>query len=166
MILLTVGTLTPFDRLVRAIDQLAGDGFFDQPVVAQIGTTRFRPRHMDAFASLERSEFEERIASASYLIAHAGMGTIFSALEHHKALVVVPRLKRYGEHVNDHQVSTARKFAQLGHVLAAFTVEELPAVLSSAGSFAPKPRVANPEAIATRIQGLLETPTGKRPEPT
>jgi len=83
------------------------------------------------------------------------MGTITMALENHKPLLVMPRLKKYGEVVNDHQVTIARKFEELGHILVAHTEEELPDKLRELKTFVPKPRTNQAKAVADRIAKFL-----------
>jgi hypothetical protein len=58
-------------------------------------------------------------------VAHAGMGTILSALELGTPVLVMPRRAALGEQRNDHQVATARRFKQLGGVGVAFDEHEL-----------------------------------------
>ena len=110
MILLTVGSMFPFDRLVREMDALVGAQRIGEEVVAQIGDGSYEPKHMPFHRFLSRTAFDELLAQASMLISHAGAGTIAMALQHDKRLLVVPRLARFGEHVNDHQIATARRF--------------------------------------------------------
>ncbi len=157
MIFLTVGTLFPFDRLVCAVDDAVESGVIDQPIFAQIGKTDYKPRNMDFTVSLNKDVFDRKAADAGYIISHAGVGSIIMALEHKKPLLVMPRLKRYKEHVNDHQVGTARKFSELGHILVAYDTDELPERIRQLKTFVPKERKANPEAVADRIRRFLET---------
>jgi len=96
------------------------------------------------------------MANARYLISHAGIGSITAALEHNKSLLVMPRMKRYKEHVNDHQISTAQKFEQLGHILAAYTEDELAEKIRQLKLFVPKPRENQANAVAERIAGFLD----------
>lgn len=157
MIFLTVGTLFPFDRLVRAIDHAVAEGLIKQKVFAQIGRTGFIPKHMQYVEVLEKDRFDEKVADADYLISHAGIGNIIMALNHNKPLLVMPRMKRFGEHVNDHQVTTARKFEQLGHIIAAYDVEDLPDGIRKLINFIPRKREANPHAVADRIRRFLDS---------
>jgi UDP-N-acetylglucosamine transferase subunit ALG13 len=85
------------------------------------------------------------------------MGTITMALKNHKPLLVMPRLKRYREHVNDHQVATARKFEELGHILAVYDAKDLPNGIHKLKNFVPRERKANPEAVADRIHRFLNS---------
>jgi UDP-N-acetylglucosamine transferase subunit ALG13 len=156
MIFLTVGSWFPFDRLVRAVDQAAEQGLFDEPVYAQIGENSYKPRNLEHVVSLERHQFEKRIMQASRVISHAGIGTITAALDHRKPLLVMPRLKQHGEAVNDHQAAIARKFEQCGHILAAHGTEELADKIVRLRTFTPRLRNPQPEAVTDYIAGFLK----------
>jgi UDP-N-acetylglucosamine transferase subunit ALG13 len=156
MIFLTVGTVMPFDRLVQAVDDAIAAGVIVAPVFAQIGETSLRPAHMEYAAVLDKHDFDRKVAEAEYLISHAGMGSITTALERNKRLLVMPRRRQFHEHVNDHQVATARKFGALGHVLVAYDAGEMPRRLQEIVSFTPAPRVSQADQVAGRILQFLE----------
>lgn len=137
MIFLTVGTEFPFDRLVRAVDEMVLESVLNDDVVAQIGSGRYRPNYMPWFRSIEKALFDEHMRECSAIIGHAGAGTILQALELRKPLLVMPRLKKYGEHVNDHQVGTARKFESLGYILVAYDTKELSTLVKKLHTFRP-----------------------------
>jgi UDP-N-acetylglucosamine transferase subunit ALG13 len=155
MIFLTVGTQFPFDRLVKAVDQALGNGQLNGEICAQIGESSYEPRNFPAVARMDKHQYDERIHEASAIISHAGMGTISMALDKNKPLLVMPRLKKYGEAVNDHQVAIARKFEELGHLLVAYDAEELPEKIKQLKTFELTKRTATPEAVADRIAGFL-----------
>jgi UDP-N-acetylglucosamine transferase subunit ALG13 len=155
MILLTVGTVLPFDRLVRAVDQAIEAHIITDPVFAQIGESCFKPKHMDWVTALEKSAFDRKVEEASFVISHAGMGSLMIALEQRKRLLVMPRMKRYGEHVNDHQVASARRFAQLGCVLVAYDSDELAVRLREMESFVPTFPPSQADRVAQRIARFL-----------
>jgi UDP-N-acetylglucosamine transferase subunit ALG13 len=157
MIFLTVGTQFPFDRLVKAVDNAFDEGSVDEEVFAQVGETSYKPRNFELVAFLEKNVFDRYLKKASALISHAGIGTILMALEHEKPLLVMPRLKKYGEVVNNHQVALTRKFGELGHVLVAYDVEDLPDGIRKLKSFVPRERKANPDAVANRIHHFLNS---------
>lgn len=119
MILVTVGTDGPFDRLVSAVDRWAGErGRTD--VVAQIGRSKLRPQFMRWYEFLEPPQFREYFSSASLIVAHAGMGTILSSLRYEKPLLVMPRRASLGEQRNEHQLATARRLQEIGKLTVAF----------------------------------------------
>jgi UDP-N-acetylglucosamine transferase subunit ALG13 len=155
MIFLTVGTQFPFDRLIKAVDQAAGQNGFNEKIVAQIGTSSYQPCSFDAVSSMEKEVFDRHIHEASAIIGHAGMGTIIMALENHKPLLVMPRVKKYGEVVNDHQVAIAREFEKLGHILVANEEDEIPEKISQLKTFVPQPRKVQTKAVIDRISKFL-----------
>lgn len=145
----------PFDRLIQAVDEMVGDGRITDPVSAQIGDGKYEPKNFPFKRFMGKPEYERELAAASYLIAHAGAGTIALALETGKPLLVLPRLSANKEHVNDHQIATARKFAELGHVLLANDVSELSEQIYLLKSFVAKRREVDPVRMASRIRALL-----------
>jgi len=154
MILLTVGTQFPFDRLVTAVDEACGRGFSEE-VFAQIGDSTYRPQNFPAVASLDKHQFDDYCRRASGIIGHAGMGTICMALELGKPLLVLPRRRKFREVVNDHQVAIARKFERLGHVLVAYEAREVAERMNLLPAFVPHPRHTTPDAVAARIADFL-----------
>jgi UDP-N-acetylglucosamine transferase subunit ALG13 len=118
MIFVTVGSSEPFDRLVRAVDEWAGlRGRTD--VFAQIGKSEYQPKNIECSKFLEPSEFRTRFNSAEFVVAHAGMGSIITALEIGKPIVVMPRREHLGETRSDHQVATVDKFGQQPLIIVA-----------------------------------------------
>jgi len=156
MIFLTVGTLFPFDRLVRAIDKAVADGLIEEDIIAQVGNGAFKGEHIKCVDVLGKDAFDQHVRDATALISHAGMGSITMSLSHNKPLLVMPRLKRYGEHVIDHQLGTAKKFEMLGHVLAAYNEQELPEKIIELKSFVAKPRKSQPGQVAVRLRQFIE----------
>jgi UDP-N-acetylglucosamine transferase subunit ALG13 len=155
MIFLTVGTQFPFDRLVKAVDKAAGTNGFNEQIVAQIGDSSYCPKHFEATSSVEKAVFDQHFNKADSIICHAGMGTITMALDHRKPLLVMPRLKKYGEVVNDHQLAIAKKFEQLGYLLVAYSAEDVLAKIKQLKSFVPQERQARPDIVAARIAMFL-----------
>jgi UDP-N-acetylglucosamine transferase subunit ALG13 len=156
VIFLTVGSSFPFDRLIRAVDDLVGMRRIGEEVVAQIGSGVYEPRHMRFDRFLAKPAYEQRVQEATAMIAHAGTGTIELALAYRKPLLVVPRARRLQEVVNDHQLATARKFEQLGHLLAAYDCDDIASKLVELATFVPRPRTADRERMAHRIADFID----------
>ena len=157
MIFLTVGSRYGFDRLVRAVDEMASRGEIDDEITAQIGVGAYEPRHMHFDRFIDSRHYDNHIRDARMLIGHAGSGTISLAVTNCKPLLVLPRRKRYHEHVNDHQVATARKFEELHHVLAADEAEDLPRRFTELQDFVPARRLARTDELAGRLGDFLRT---------
>ncbi len=158
LIFLTVGTYPiQFDRLVKAVDDQIADGTITEEVFAQIGHCDYEPKHMQWERLMSKEDFDAKLNAATAIISHAGMGNITMAIDQKLPLVVMPRIEEYKEHVNNHQLDTARKFEELGHVLVAYEAEDLQQKLKESYDFVPKPRVAQPEAVAERIGAFLRS---------
>jgi len=121
MIFVTVGTQLPFDRLVHAVDAWCSaaerEEVFGQ--IARPGPNGYVPRHFEWQPFLDPEDFRERFSQATIVIAHAGMGSIISALSMGKPIVIMPRMASLGEHRNDHQAGTARRFATRAGIFVA-----------------------------------------------
>jgi beta-1,4-N-acetylglucosaminyltransferase len=155
MIFVTVGTQFPFDRLVKKLDNGIFRLLAGHEVFAQIGDSRYCPANFQYSTLLPREEYAARMQSASAIISHAGMGTITMALQYGKPLLVLPRLRRYGEVVNDHQVVIARRFEERGHLLAAYSEDDLETILPQLMTFVPRHRNVNPDAVSDTIAVFL-----------
>ena len=118
MIFVTVGTQLPFDRLIRCVDAWAAE-LDGREVFAQIGPGRYVPKRIGWARALTVAEFTQRVANASLVVAHAGMGSIITALEMGKPILVMPRRAEFGEHRNDHQLHTVGRFAEQGRIVVA-----------------------------------------------
>ena len=124
MILVTVGTELPFDRLIRTVDEWAKETNRTD-VFAQIGEGAWKPRFIQSSNFIEPPEFSRMFSSASVILSHAGAGTILTALRWEKPILVMPRRATLGEQRNEHQMATARRFAESGKVGVAFDETEL-----------------------------------------
>jgi UDP-N-acetylglucosamine transferase subunit ALG13 len=130
MILLSVGTQFAFDRLVRTVDEWALEaGRTD--VVAQVGPSRYSPKAIKAFDYLEAKEFREYQQGAHVHIAHAGMGSILTALELGKPIIIMPREHTRGEHRNAHQLATAKRFCDKPGVHVGWDEPDIRKILDS-----------------------------------
>jgi UDP-N-acetylglucosamine transferase subunit ALG13 len=123
MIFVTVGEQLPFDRLIRTVDEWSASSV--KEVFAQIGRTDWKPSHIDYKEFLGPEEYRRKFQDAEIIIAHAGMGTIISALELNKPILLMPRREIFREVRNEHQISTARRFMTLNYVSVAFDEAEL-----------------------------------------
>ena len=101
MIFVTIGASRGFPRLITRMDEIAGE--IDEEVVIQTGFTEYRPFNARYFTFASHDEILELIQQARILVTH-GASTIVDALRIGHPVIVVPRLKEYGEVINDHQL--------------------------------------------------------------
>lgn len=162
MIFLTVGTQLPFDRLVRALDDWnsgqAPERIFGQ--IADPGSGGYTPSNFHSKAFIEPDEFTQKYTEAKLIVAHAGMGSIISALTHSKPIVIMPRRADLQEHRNDHQLATARRFAARKGIFVAEDENKLGPLLDELMDMPMEDRdeqigaFADPELIAA-IRGFI-----------
>lgn len=124
MIFVTIGTQEPFDRLIKAIDEVA-KLLPNERIVAQVIKSEYKVRNIETVGFISPQKFDELLNEADLVIGHAGMGTVISALTQNKPLVILPRKLSLGEHRNDHQMATAKKMHELGYVDVVFAEEDL-----------------------------------------
>ncbi|MEX0287111.1 MAG: glycosyltransferase [Paracoccaceae bacterium] len=131
MIFATVGTQLPFDRLLAGLNSWAARNP-GVPVFAQTGTSRGRFPHLDTVNHLSQPDFATRFSAARLIVSHAGMGTILSAAELGKPLILMPRRLKFDEHRTDHQQDTAAEMARLSNVAVVADGEALHQALDRA----------------------------------
>lgn len=105
-VFVSVGTMMPFDRLVRAMDEWAAANP-GVPVEMQIGRGKYEPINAGFVRLMPIEDYRGHVAAARLFVAHAGMGSIIAAIEAGKPLLMLARLQAQGEHNNDHQLATA-----------------------------------------------------------
>ena len=94
-----------FNRLLKAVDELCEKGTVDaEDVFAQIGYSDYLPKNFSYKKFLDRDEFSNEMEKANIVITHGGTGAIIGAVKKGKKVIAVPRLAKYGEHVDDHQL--------------------------------------------------------------
>lgn len=124
MIYVTVGTMfMDFSRLITKMDAIARST--GEKVVIQCGLSATVPLNCDHFDFKGHEEIMNLQRAARLVVSHAGIGAVMDALRAGRPLVVVPRLKRFGEHMNDHQLELAEVIAKRGWGRMVLDVEEL-----------------------------------------
>ena len=123
MIFVTVGNSikgVEFHRLIKEMDGIAHD--LNEEVVAQIGFIEEPPQHIKSFSYLNYVEILEYFKRASMIVGHCGVGTVINGLAYGKPIILVPRSRAYGEHIDDHQFELAD---QLKGMEGIFVVEDI-----------------------------------------
>ena len=158
MIFVTLGSQKfQFNRLLRALDELAEKGAFAEEIFAQTGYSDYRPRHYRFQPFLDAEEFTRCLEKADLVITHAGTGVIISAVKRGRRVIVVPRLGRYGEHVDDHQVQIAEMFSELGYVCACEDCGQLAEKIREAKGLRFEPYVSNTEKYVASLEEYIQS---------
>lgn len=129
MIFVTIGTQIPFDRFIEAIDDIAGT--INEVFVVQALNGKYLPRNFEIIDFIAPDEFNKIVQDARLIISHAGMGSILSAIDHEKPIIIFPRLASLGEHRNDHQIATAMAINDKGYAYVAYDKKQLKDLVNS-----------------------------------
>lgn len=132
MIFVTVGTQLPFDRLVRTMDHWAKRAKRND-VFAQIGRGSYTPTAIEWVDFLSPSRAADTLKSSDLIVSHAGIGTILTAIDYGKPLIIMPRRADLREHRNNHQVATARRLTAKEIIRVAQDEAELVSFLEASG---------------------------------
>lgn len=154
MILVSVGTQLPFDRLIKAVDDWAANRSRDD-IVAQIGPSDYQPRAIRAFSFLNHEEFFRLQSNCSLMVSHAGMGSIITALDLGKPIVILARDHRRHEHRNGHQLDILDQFRDFPGVYIARDEIHLADILDQCDSLVASQHPGS-EDVAGLIEGLTE----------
>jgi UDP-N-acetylglucosamine transferase subunit ALG13 len=146
----------PFDRLVVAMNDWAAKRADTVDVFAQIGRTDLCPRALRYAPSISPSEFNEKIRTSTVIVAHAGMGSVLTALEVGKPLVLMPRRGDRHETRNDHQLATAKWLAKRKGIFVAMDETELPSAIDRALTSCKIEQGISPYASPSLIQAIQE----------
>jgi UDP-N-acetylglucosamine transferase subunit ALG13 len=160
VIFVTVGNFNGFPRLVGAVEQLKAQGTIQDEVLLQVASSS---QHTSGLCRviqfLPPEEFQRKLEEAAVVISHSGAGTMIQTLRAGKVPVVMPRRKKYGEHVDDHQIELAEALAKQGRVIVAYEVSDLPAAIAQArgrGLQSPaRPPVRMIDLVSRAIEDLL-----------
>lgn len=156
MILVTVGTQDkPFKRLINEIDNLVSTGKIKDEVIMQIGYTPYKGnvKHFDFIGD---DEMTELINNADIVITHAGVGSIFKAVQAGKKVIAVPRLKKYREHLNNHQLDILKEFTDKGYILSTIEVTDLAKTIKEAKKFEPKKLEVDNQELINEIEEFID----------
>lgn len=158
MIFVTLGSQKfQFDRLLQKLDQLLEEGVITDQVLAQTGYSTYTPKHFEAVPFMDRDTFAETMAKASFVITHAGTGAIIGAVKNGKKVIAVPRLAKYGEHVDDHQLQIVEQFTELSLIEPCLDTEALAQTYQTALGKTYLPYVSNTHTMIASITEYLES---------
>jgi UDP-N-acetylglucosamine transferase subunit ALG13 len=161
LIFVTIGSMLPFDRLIAAMDQWAGENSAET-VFFQIGDGAFEPKHGRFARIVPPGDYRATLQAAELVVAHAGMGSAISAAEIAKPIVLLPRRADLREHTTDHQAHTARWLRGRDGIFVADTEHDLPRRIAEARASRQLARQLEPAAPETFTSALRDVIVGRR----
>lgn len=157
MIFVTLGTQDKsFSRLLDAIQKQIDNGNIKEKVVVQVGYTQFKSSDMEIFDYISKEDFEEFMKTCDILITHGGVGSIMSGLEAGKKIIAAARLKKYGEHTNDHQIQIIEKFEKEGYLLALNDFDNLDNIIKKVKKMKVKKYKSNTKNIINYLENYID----------
>ena len=157
MIFVVLGTQKfQLNRLLQKLDEYVEQGLLTDEIYAQIGNSTYKPRHYAYKDFMDKKEFDATIAKADLVIAHSGVGTIITAIHAKKPVVVFPRLAKYKEHVDDHQLDIARAFEMKKYVLCCYENDDLLEKINKCKNFQFDEYVSQQKQIIGIIRDFLD----------
>lgn len=157
MILITLGTQDKqFTRLLDVVQEQINKGNIKDKVIVQAGHTKYKSKDMKIFDLIDRDKFTDLIAKCDILITHGGVGSIITGLQNNKKVIVAPRLSKYNEHINDHQIQIVENFAQAGYILPLYENDDLGKVLKKVNKFKPKEYISNTKNMINLIENYID----------
>lgn len=157
MILVTLGTQDKeFKRLLEQIDKEISKGTIKEEVIVQAGYTKYESPNMKIFDFISREEYAKMIKDCSLLITHGGVGSILQALEYNKVVIAAPRLKKFKEHDNDHQLEIIEEFSSKKYILPLKDFNRLSKTLEKAKTFKPKKYESNTKNMVKLLEDYID----------
>ena len=158
-ILVTIGSMVEkkFTRLFKIIDELCEEKIINgNDVVAQVGQDDYKAKYFKTFDMISDDKFKELIDNSDLIITHAGTGTVTTCLKKNKKVIIFPRMAKYDEHYDDHQLELAELFVKNNYVLCATNKLELINHINHINEFKPNKFISNNSRINKLISDFIE----------
>lgn len=152
MIFVSLGTQDkPF---VRLLDYLEHSNIKDK-IIVQAGFTDYESKKFEIHKYLDKDDFDKYIDEADLVICHGGVGTIVSCLNKNKKVLAVPRLSKYKEHQNDHQLQIVNAYYQKGYLVMMNDGDDFDDKVREALNFKPKKIVSNNDLFVKKLKEYI-----------
>lgn len=156
MIFITTGSQKfQFNRLLKEVDRLIETGVITDEVYAQIGYSDYKPERYEYTQFMNRDTFSEKINESCIVITHGGTGVIIDAVKKGKKVIAVPRLAKFGEHVDDHQLQLLKQFDESQLICACYELSNLEKYIKNITSMQIKEYPSNTKTIIADIENYL-----------
>ena len=157
MILVTLGTQDKkFYRILNEIERLIENGTIKDEVIVQAGfSSDYSSKYMKIFDLIPMDDFSKLISECDLLITHGGVGSIIDGLKNNKKVIAIPRLKKYNEHTNDHQIQIVNNFSRSGYILGLFDIYKLDKLIIKSKNFIPKKYTSNTKNMLKLVEELI-----------
>lgn len=157
MIFITLGSQKfQFNRLLNYIDKLIDERVIQEEVFAQKGASNYSPKNFESRDFLKRIEFQDRMIEADIVVTHGGTGAIITALKSNKKVIAVPRLSKFDEHVDNHQIQIVEAFSSANYIMEALNYSEIKQKITEINSKKFNNFESNNDCFIDKIIELIE----------
>ncbi len=157
MIFVTLGTQDKsFKRLLEAVDNEIKKDNIKEKVIVQAGYTKYDSKNMEIFDLLDKDDFDKYIKECDLLITHGGVGSILTGLKNNKKVIACPRLAKYNEHMNDHQIQIIERFTESGYILPYNEGDDLGEIIKNSKDFKPVKYKSNTHNMVKIIKNFID----------
>ena len=158
MIFVTLGTQRfQFDRVLKKLDELVEQGKLkSSELEVQCVYSEYIPKHFKTFKLKPQEEIDKITDEAEVIITHSGTGSIINSLKKQKRLIIIPRIKEYGEHVDSHQLELAEVFSEKYKIPVVKDMENLYQAIKDIDKYVPKKWEENNENLLKAIENNID----------
>jgi len=157
MILILLGTQDKsFERLLKCVDEQIKLGNIKDKVIAQVGCTKYDSSNIEMFDLIPMEKLKKLVKESSFIITHGGVGSIIDSLIEDKKVIACPRLKKYNEHANDHQLQIVKKFSDDGYIIPFYETDDLGQIIKKIDSFKPKKYKSNTTNLIKILEDYID----------
>ena len=163
MIFVTLGSQKfQFNRLLIELDRLVDEGKMNEEVFAQIGYSDYKPKSYRYKEFLDRDEFNNLMDKCNTVLTHGGTGAIIGAVKKEKRVIAVPRLAKFGEHVDDHQIQIVSEFKDLSFIEAIYDISDLKNALNEIENKKFERYISNTDILIKDIEEFITNQTNQK----
>lgn len=157
MIFITLGSQKfQFNRLLKCVDNLVESKIIEEEIFAQVGYSDYIPKHYSYKKFLDRNEYMEKVNKCNLVITHGGTGAIIGAIKRGKKVIAIPRLKKFGEHVDDHQVQIVNQFNDMNLICGIMDTKNLENAVIEVKGQEYKQYKSNTNVIVSSIEKYID----------
>lgn len=158
MIFVSLGSREyPFNRLLAELDELVIKGLITGKIFAQIGKSTYIPKHYEYERYMAVDEFKRKQAEADLVISHGGTGALVGALKIGKQVIAVPRLEKFGEHGDDHQLQVSHALADKGYLICVEDINTLFQAIENLNTNPIQKKYSLPSNVISIIDNFIKT---------
>lgn len=157
MIFVTLGSQKfQFNRILKELDRLLEEKIINEEIFAQIGYSDYKPKNYKYKEFVDRDEFKSIMDKCEIVIAHGGTGAIITAVKKNKKVIAIPRLAKYGEHVDDHQIQLVDEFKELNLIYPVYNEQNLGKAINEIRDIEYEKYISNTQNIIDEIENFIE----------